>query len=422
MHILFLTDNFPPEVNAPASRTFEHCRDWVQAGVNVTVITCPPNFPKGTIYAGYRNQLWQSEAIDGIRVVRVWSYITANEGFAGRILDYLSYMISAVLAAPFVRHVDVVIGTSPHFFTACGAYVVSRMKGVPFVFELRDIWPESIEAVGAIRSGLWLRLLERLELFLYRKAARIVALTNSFKARLTKRGVDPQKIEVITNGVDLTRFRPQPKDTELVARYGLEGKFVAGYVGTHGMAHGLSTLLAAAARIRDLPGGDRYRFLFLGDGATKRTLMEEAKSLGLDNVIFIDSVPKSEVARHWSLLDASIVHLRKLDLFTTVIPSKLFEAIAMGIPLLHGVSGESAEIVSREGLGIVFEPEDPEALLAALVELAEAPKDQFRANCLSVAARYDRANLALRMLAIIHATVAESSAKRAVSRETSAGL
>ncbi|MBD3646377.1 MAG: glycosyltransferase WbuB, partial [Pseudomonadales bacterium] len=146
MHILFLTDNFPPEVNAPASRTFEHCREWVKLGHQVTVLTCAPNFPKGEVYPGYRNRLWQSEVMDGIRVIRVWTYITANEGFLRRILDYQSFMLGAILGAPLVRHVDVVVGTSPHFFTACAAYVVSRYKRIPVIFELRDLWPESIRA------------------------------------------------------------------------------------------------------------------------------------------------------------------------------------------------------------------------------------------------------------------------------------
>ena len=139
MHILFLTDNFPPEVNAPASRTHEHCREWVKVGHQVTVLTCAPNFPRGKVYQGYQNKVWQWKDIDGIRVIRVWTYITANEGFLRRILDYQSFMLSAILVAPFVRGVDIVIGTSPQFFTACAAYVVALYKRVPFIFELRDI-------------------------------------------------------------------------------------------------------------------------------------------------------------------------------------------------------------------------------------------------------------------------------------------
>ncbi|MCW5587181.1 MAG: glycosyltransferase family 4 protein [Chromatiales bacterium] len=334
MHILFLSDNFPPEVNAPASRTFEHCREWVRAGHKVTVITCAPNFPKGKVFEGYRNRLWQRERMDGIEVIRVWSYITANEGFTRRILDYLSYMFMAILAGPFVRRIELVVGTSPQFFTACAAYVVSRYRRVPYVFELRDLWPESIKAVGAMRDSALIRLLERLELFLYRKAARIVCVTHSFRETLIRRGIDARRISVVTNGVDMTRFSPVPKDAELVAELGLAGKFVAGYVGTHGLAHHLETLLDAAGRLRTLPGGGVFHFILLGDGARKQALVEDAARRGLNNVTFIDSVPKDQVARYWSLLDVSVIHLRKTELFQTVIPSKLFECMGMGLPVL----------------------------------------------------------------------------------------
>ena len=420
MHILFLTDNFPPEVNAPASRTFEHCRQWAKAGHQVTVVTCAPNFPKGVVYDGYRNKLWQQETMDGIRVVRCWTYMTANEGFLLRTLDYVSFMVAAVIAAPFIRGVDVVIGTSPHFFTVCGAYAVSRMKRIPFIFELRDLWPDSIKAVGALRSQTWLSLLTKVELHLYRSAARIVAVTNAFKTKLTARGIDPAKIEVVTNGVDLSRFTPQAKDPELMQRYGLEGKFVAGYIGTHGLAHGLRTLLEAAELMRRRPDGDFYKFLFLGDGATKPSLVEEAKARGLDNVVFLNSVPKSEVVRHWALLDASIVHLRKDEVFTTVIPSKIFEAMAMGLPILHGVLGESAEIVEREGAGLPFEPENAESLCAALTRLASdgALIQKTRANALAAAQRYQRKALAERMLEIIESTVPQQARRAQPSTPT----
>jgi len=325
MHILFLTDNFPPEVNAPASRTFEHCREWVRAGHEVTVITCAPNFPQGRVYEGYRNRLWQTEEMEGIRVVRVWTYITANEGFARRILDYTSYMVAAVLAAPFVRGVDVVVATSPLLFTAMAGYAAGVQHRAPFVFELRDIWPESIKAVGAMGDSWIIRFFEKIEMFLYRKAARIVSVTDSFRQTLIRRGVDGAKIEVVTNGVDVSRFKPMPKDADLVREYGLEGKFVAGYIGTHGMAHALETVLEAAERVRKLPGGDRFRFILLGHGARKEHLRRQAGEMGLDNVIFIDSVPKEEVVRYWSLLDVSIIHLKRTPLFTTVIPSKLFD-------------------------------------------------------------------------------------------------
>lgn len=407
MHILFLTDNFPPESNAPASRTFEHCREWVRAGHRVTVITCAPNFPQGRVFTGYRNRLWQQESMDGIRVVRVWSYITANEGFAKRTLDYMSYMITATLAALFVRKVDLVIGTSPQIFTTCAAYVVGLLKRTPFVFELRDLWPESIHAVGAMKNPRWLDRLERLELFLYRKAAAIVSVTHSFRRNLVSRGINPEKIHVVTNGVDLSLFRPREKDKELSRQLGLEGKFVAGYIGTHGMAHALGTLLDAAQRLRQLPEGDRYRIIFLGAGAERDNLRATAERMGLDNVLFLEPVSKEQVPRYWSLLDVAIIHLKKTELFTTVIPSKLFECMGMGLPVLHGVAGESADIVNKEGVGIVFEPENPVTLSEGIRQMQESD-EQYRemsSLALQVAHRYDRKSLAAQMLDVLEQTV-----------------
>lgn len=403
MHILFLTDNFPPEVNAPASRTFEHCREWVKSGHTVTVITCAPNFPKGQVFAGYRNRLWFREGIDGIRVIRVWSYIARNEGFAKRILDYVSFMVSAFFAALFVRRVDVIVGTSPQFFTTCAAYAVSKVKGRPWVFELRDIWPESIRAVGAMKEGRLLKALEALELFLYSKSTAIISVTHAFKQNLIDRGIDGSKITVVTNGVDSTRFAPQSKDVELVSALDLEGRFVVGYVGTQGMAHGLDTLLDAAALLVQTGQQKAFRILLLGDGACRAALYARAKAEGLKNVLFLESVSKDQVVRYWSLLDASIIHLKKSDLFRTVIPSKLFECMGMGIPVLHGVEGESAGIVTRYEIGLTFEPENASQLVACLQRLRDDAdlRQRFAANGPLAASRYDRRVLSNDMLAVL---------------------
>jgi glycosyltransferase involved in cell wall biosynthesis len=407
MHVLFLTDNFPPEVNAPASRTHEHCRRWVARGEQVTVITCAPNFPKGRVFDGYRNRVWQQETIDGIRVIRVWSYITANEGFARRVLDYTSYMLTAFVAGLFVRRVDVVVATSPQFFTAVAGWAVGALKRVPFVFELRDLWPESIKAVGAMKDSAVLRLLEKVELFLYRRAARIVSVTHSFRDALIARGIDGAKIDVVTNGVDIGRFSPRPKDTALERELGFEGCFVAGYIGTHGMAHALETLLDAMQIVQRHPDGGDVRLLLLGDGARKAALQADARGRGLTNVRFVDTVPKDQVARYWSLLDVSIIHLRRTELFSTVIPSKLFECMGMAIPVLHGVAGESARIVEREGAGITFEPEDAAALASLLLQLRADPALRLRLSrqAHAAAALYDRQALADRMAASLNATV-----------------
>ncbi|MGY9038347.1 MAG: glycosyltransferase family 4 protein [Rhodobacterales bacterium] len=401
MHILFLSDNFPPEVNAPASRTFEHTKEWVIAGHEVTVITCAPNFPKGEVFSGYENKLWHTETIEGVRVIRVWSYITRNEGFAKRVLDYMSFMLTSFLAAFFVRKVDIVIGTSPQFFTACAAWGAAAIKRCPFVFELRDIWPESIRAVGAMKDSKALELLEKVELFLYRRADAIIAVTDSFKRNLVERQISEAKIHVVTNGVDLARFSPQDKDPILLRELELNGKFVAGYVGTHGMAHALETLVEAAELLKLDPELTDVVILMMGDGANRNSLMEQAKHL--DNIIFLESVSKEDVARRWSLLDASIIHLKKSDLFKTVIPSKMFECMAMGIPILHGVEGESAEIIEHYNTGLLFEPENAQALCSALKKLHSdrAMYKQFEQNGLKCANDFNRKVLAKNMIHIL---------------------
>lgn len=410
MHILFLTDNFAPEVNAPASRTFEHAQEWVRAGHQVTVITCAPNFPNGEVFEGYRNWLWQSETMEGIHVIRVWSYITSNEGFFRRVLDYASFMVSATLAALFVGKVDLVIGTSPQFFTACAAYLVSRMKLIPFVFELRDLWPESIKAVGAMGDSLAIRFLESIEIFLYRKADAIISVTYSFKLKLIEHGINGKNIHVVTNGVDLLRFVPTERDELLAKELRVDGCFLVGYIGTHGLAHGLETLLDAAELfLRN--GFNDVRFLFLGDGASKTDLKADAEKRSLKNIIFVDTVSKDEVVRYWSLLDASIIHLRDAELFSSVIPSKMFESMGMGIPLLHGVSGESAKIVEQEKVGIVFRSGDYQALHDGILLMKNNYEllAMYRKHCIEAAPNYDRNKLASDMLNILEGVIRKTA-------------
>jgi len=412
MHILFLTDNFPPEVNAPATRTYEHCREWVRAGHKVTVITCAPNFPSGRILAGYRNRLIGREVIDGINVLRVWTYIAANEGFLRRTIDYASFMSSILPAVLSAGRTDVIVATSPQLFAPLSALIASRLKGCPYVFELRDLWPESIRAVGAMRNERVLRWLEQLELTLYHHAAAIVPVTNAFVENLTKRGIPRDKLHVVTNGADLSRFKPCLRDEKLAAQLGLSGKFVAGYVGTHGMAHGLSTLLKAAQLLQQREDMKDMHLLFLGDGAEKAALVTKAREMQLGNVTFLDTVPRESVASYWSLIDVSIIHLKQNPLFETVIPSKLFECMAMGIPVVHCVAGESADIVASEGIGIVAEPENAEALSACICHLAknEGLRRQLAQRGPASARKYDRTALARRMLDVLEGVHAAAAA------------
>lgn len=399
MHILFLTDNFPPETNAPASRTFEHASRWVAAGHRVTVVTGAPNFPSGKIHAGYRNRPLMRETMDGIDVVRVWTYITANEGFVKRTLDYVSFMVSAILVSPFLAKPDVIVATSPQFFTPCAAWVVSVLRRRPFVFELRDLWPDSIVAVGAMRETRVIGWLRKLEYFLYRRAARIVSVTHSFKGVLRNKGIDPDKIAVVPNGVDLETYVPGPKPEGLARRIGVEGKFVAAYVGTVGMAHGIATLLDAARLLRSRTD---IVFVVVGTGAEQVTLAEKSRAEGLSNVVFVGQVSKPEVRDYWRLCDVAVVLLRDAPLFRHVIPSKMFEAMAMERPIILGVKGESEALLVEAGAGVPIPPEDATALARAVVTFADNPSRGTEMGVIGrrfVARQFDRNVLASRMLA-----------------------
>jgi glycosyltransferase involved in cell wall biosynthesis len=243
-------------------------------------------------------------------------------------------------------------------------------------------------------------------LFLYRKASAIITVTHAFKRNLIDRGIDGGKIHVVTNGVDVSRFAPLPKDAALRAALGLEQCFVAGYIGTHGLAHGLGTLIDAANILANSAQGQAVRILMLGDGAHRADLEARAESEGLRNILFLGSVPRDEVTRYWSLLDVSIIHLKKSDLFRTVIPSKLFECMGMGIPVLHGVEGESADIVVEHGIGLTFEPENPRHLVEQLHRLhgERALRERFACNGVKAVVNYDRSVLAGNMLEILERT------------------
>jgi glycosyltransferase involved in cell wall biosynthesis len=325
--------------------------------------------------------------------------MSSNEGFLTRIIDYLSFMVAGALAALTVRRVDLIIGTSPQFFTICAARIVALIKRRPWVLELRDIWPESILAVGAMKRGLAVRILEAIERSLYRSADHIVVVAHSFVDLIAAKGAPRDRISVITNGVDLSGAQ-RVDASALRSSLGLEGKFVAGYIGTHGLAHALETVLDAALLLQDNPEHQDVRIMFVGDGARKSYLQRYAAQLGLSNVIFVPSVAKTEVLTYLSALDVSIVHLKGSDLFEAVIPSKIFESMALGVPIMMGVRGEALTIVKTAEAGVEFEPENAAALAAAIVSARSdiTAHAAMRDAGMRAAKRFDRSRLALEML------------------------
>lgn len=401
MKILFLTDNFFPESNAPANRTYEHCREWVKKGVEVTVITCVPNFPKGEIFSGYKNKLYQKEIIDGIKVVRVWSYITANEGTIKRILDYISFAVMGFIISLFHK-TDIIIATSPQFFTAIAGAFSSIFKRKPWILEVRDIWPESIVAVGAIKNKKVINFLEKIEKWLYQKADKIIVVTDAFKTDISNKGISCEKIEVIKNGVFLNKFTPITKDNNLIEELGLQNKFIVAYFGTHGMAHKLDFIIHSASKVLD----PDILFVLIGDGAEKEKLLLLKEELGTANVLLFPSVPKHDMQKYISIIDVALVNLKKSDTFKNVIPSKIFENAAMEKPIFLGVEGESKEIIELYNAGLCFEPENQDDFIRKLINIKDLTIDNhFLEGCRNLAKNFDRKKLADKMLTIIDNTV-----------------
>jgi hypothetical protein len=371
--ILFFSHYFPPEGNAPASRVHEMAKRWVRCGHRVTVITCAPNQPNGVVYDGYRNRISQRETIDGIDVIRVWTYLAANKGTIKRIMNYVSFMISATARSLFTRRPDIIIATSPQFFCGWAGVLCKWLRWRPFILEIRDIWPESIVTVGAINKGRLIRLLEWLEIRMYRAATRIVAVGEGYARQIADKSIPREKIDVVNNGVDREFYQPRDPDPHLIEKYHLQGKFVCAYIGTIGMACGLRTALDAAELLKQRQRND-VAIMLVGDGAVREELAEEARQRGLDNVIFTGRQDKSLMPAFLSIAGASLVHLRRSELFRSVLPSKIFEAAAMARPIILGVEGEAAQLVDKAGGGICIEPENAEQLVDAILRLADDPQ------------------------------------------------
>jgi len=367
MKILFFTHFYSPEGNAPATRVSALAERWVAAGHEVTVVTCPPNVPNGVVYEGYRNAR-TSEVVNGVRVERVRMFIAPHKGGLNKLRSYGSYFLKALWASLFLPRPDVVIATSPQILAGYVGVWYKRIRRVPLIMEIRDIWPESMVAVGAKVPKIGYRALELIEKAMYRTCDRLVTVGEGYRRRLTEKGVSAEKMDVIMNGTDLAVYSPREKNLELLRKYGLEGRFVVSYIGTVGMACGLEVVFDAAARVPP-----NVVFVIVGDGAHREKLEAEAKARGLSNVVFTGRQPKSSMPDWVSSSDASLVHLRKTELFTTVMPSKIFESAGCKRPIIMGVDGFAKQLVMDAKAGVDMTPEDPDSLVACVKRLAEDP-------------------------------------------------
>ena len=370
MKVLFVSQYFVPVMGAPAVRTYDNCRRWVKDGHDVQVLTGHPNHPTGKLYPGYKMSMWQREEIDGIDVLRMFTYLTPNKGKFRRIIQYVLFLFVSIIGSFGCAKPDIVIGTSPQFLVALAAWVISVFKRVPFVFEVRDLWPDSILAVGALKNPLIIGFLRMIERLLYNKAAKIVVVTHAFKERLIEMGVDEAKIEVVTNSVDVKLFVPREACPQIRKEHNLEGKFVVSYIGTHGMAHDLDTVLNTAHELRH---DDKMHFVFVGEGAEKQRLKKKRTQMRLNNVTFVDRQTREQMPAWLATTDLHLVHLKANSLFKTVIPSKIFEIMGMGKPMVIAVDGEARRIVEKAESGKFSQPGNPKELAKTISEMAADP-------------------------------------------------
>ena len=423
--ILYVSQYFPPEMGAPAARADELSRHWAQMGHDVTVLTGFPNHPTGVVPPSWRSRfrrLRHTEKIDGVIVERTWLWPLPNRKAHERIRSYGSFCISSALRGLSLAKPDVVIGTSPQLLVALSGWWLARWKRVPFVFEVRDLWPESLAAVGAGGEGTLLhRTLGAIAGFLYNRAHRIVVVTPAFKDHLIRHwNVPADRISIVENGVETDLFRPASAATirNELSRNGVhtDGRFVVCYIGTMGMAHGLETLIAAAEELQMTQ--PNCLFLLIGEGAEKHRIMELAAARGLANIQFLDQQPRKHIPALVSAADACLVMLKKSDLFKTVIPTKLLEYMACERPVIVAVDGQARQIVEEARAGVFVPPEDSHALAEAVCALALNPEQRRRMGCNGrqfILAKLSRRQTALDYITVLNELVGSKEAARAAA-------
>lgn len=401
VHILLVTHYFPPESNAPANRSSEHARAWLAQGHEVTIVTAAPSHPRGIVYPGYSN-VFSDRTEDGIRVIRLPTLLGANRGIVVRSLSFLGFFAAVWRHKSRIPKADAVISTSPQFFCGLAGRILKR-ESVPWILEVRDLWPESIVAVGAMKRNIAVRILEALEAGAYRNADLVVTTTQSHRDHVLAKAPHTP-VEVIPNGVTPNLLAASSSDRDAIRNeLGLGDKFVVSYYGTHGMAHRLETIVDAATELQDR---DDIRFLLAGDGAMRESIEELVADRRLANVLILGQQPRSRMARLWAACDVALVLLRKSPTFEDVLPSKLIEAMSLGKPVILGVEGEARSLLEAAGAGIAIEPEDSVALASATARLAGEPElveRMSQAGSRFARSHFDRAVLAGRMAAAIEA-------------------
>lgn len=372
MHILFVSQYFHPEVGATQTRIREFAKGCRARGLRVTVLTEFPNHPHGVIPPEYHGRWIAREKVDDIDVVRVWVWTTPHKTVFTRLMFYGSFFIMATLVGlRGIAPIDVVFATSPPLSVGLIGWIIARLRSARFMLDIRDLWPAVVEALGAVRQPVGIRLMQVLERFLYRRADRITAVTRGFVTHIQPLVRAPERVTWLPNGAATDLFDPARGDDALRDRLGLSGQFVATFAGLHGLAQDLETVLAAAAQLQNRP----ITFLLIGDGPAKPALRADAHARGLTNVRFLDTVPIAGIAPYLLASDALLVPLRADDVFRTFVPSKLYDFLACARPVVLSVDGEAREILEASGGGVYCPPGDATRLADVLLELSLMPAD-----------------------------------------------
>lgn len=373
MRILFITQWFHPE---PFLKGLPFAKELVRLGHEVQVLTGFPNYPGGRLYAPYRIRLLQREEIEGVHVVRVPLYPSHDKSGSRRFFNYMSFAICAAVIGPWVvKRADVAYVYHPPATVQFSAAAIRLFRRIPLVYDIQDLWPDSLAASGMFtnRFGLW--CVDRVCRILYRLAKKIVVLSPGYKDELIKRGVPQDKLEVIYNWCDDSNAAPVKKDPALASQLGLAGHFNVMFAGNLGKGQALGSVLAAAeivqAKYPDV------RFVFVGDGVEAEGLKQKAQSLRLSNVLFLGRRPVSQIGGIMNLADVLLVHLKNNDLYAKTIPSKTQAYMAAGKPILIGVKGDAADLVLRAKAGFECEPENPESIAGQIERLRAMPKEEL---------------------------------------------
>ena len=400
MKILVVSLYFPPEMGAPAGRFYDFAQHWLKAGHEVTVVTGFPNFPGGVIHEGYRGRFAQREQIDGVEVIRCW-ILTAKKRFLSRALTYATFFVSSTLRVLFMRRrFDVVIATSPPPTVGLPGVVAAWRQRAPLVFDIRDIWPEAIVQSGRLKNPLLITLFEGTARLIYRKSKKIAVVTEGWRERLIEIDVPGAKVEVLPNGVDVAAFdrdasEPLPEAFSVLDPEA--SRFT--YAGIYGRPQGLEVILSAAKKLREVAPElyQKSQFVLIGEGPAGDELREQVEREQLDRVVFMGRQPRSAIFAMLAQSFANLVSLRpRKD--TSTVPSKIYECMASGRPVLFSAAGEGGETIRRAGAGTVTPPADADALAEAMRAYLEDPARADRDGASGrafVVENFDRGKIAL---------------------------